>query len=63
MFMVEFEKRYRGVEKHDMKLPTGAKAYFLLQAVNLRIENERLARATAKLNLEDMKNQIQNVFL
>ena len=60
--MVEFEKRYRNVEKHDMKLPTGAKAYSLLQAVYLRLDNEPLARATAKLNLEDMKKQIQNVF-
>ena len=62
VFIVEFEKRYKNVEKHDMKLPTGAKAYFLLQAANLIIDNERLARATAKLDHEDMKNQIQKVF-
>ena len=30
IFIVEFEKRYREVEKHKMVLPTGAKAYFLL---------------------------------
>ena len=49
VFIVEFEKRYREVEKHEMTLPTGAKAYSLLQAANLTIDNERLARATAKL--------------
>ena len=44
------------------KLPTGAKAYFLLQAANLTIYNERLARATAKLDYADIKIQIQKVF-
>ena len=62
VFTVEFEKRYREVEKHEMKLPTGAKAYFLLQAANLTIDNERLTRATAKLEYDDMKAQIQKVF-
>ena len=54
--------RYREVENHDMVLPSGAKAYFLLQAANLTIDNERLARATAKLDYNDMKTQIQKVF-
>ena len=45
-----------------MELPTGAKAYFPLQAANLTIDNEQLAKATAKLDYEDMKNQIQKVF-
>ena len=45
-----------------MKLPTGAKAYFLLKAANLTTDNERLARTTANLDYEDMKNQIQKVF-
>ena len=62
VFIVEFEKRYKEVEKHEMILPTGAKAYFLLQAANLTIDNERLARATAKLEYGDMKVQIQKVF-
>jgi len=61
-FIVEFEKRYRQVENHDMVLPTGAKAYFLLEAANLTMDNERLARATAKLDYDDMKRQIQKVF-
>ena len=61
-FIVEFEKRYRLVEHHKMVLPTGAKAYFLLEAANLTIDNERLARATAKLDYDDMKTQIQKVF-
>lgn len=62
VFIVEFEKRYRDVKKHDMKLPTGARAYFLLQTANLTTDNERLARTTANLDYEDMKNQIQKVF-
>ena len=45
-----------------MTLPTGAKAYFLLEAANLTVDNERLARATAKLDYDDMKRQIQKVF-
>ena len=61
-FVVDFEKRYRDVEKHEMKLPTGAKAYFLQQSANLTIDNERLAQATSKLEYDDMKAQIQKVF-
>ena len=45
-----------------MKPPTGAMAFFLLQAADLRTDNEQLARATAKIHYEDMKNQIQKVF-
>ena len=45
-----------------MEFPAGAKAYFLLEAANLTIDNERLARATAKLDYEDMENQVQKVF-
>ena len=62
VFSIEFERRYREVEKHKMTLPTGAKAYFLLEAANLTVDNERLARATAKLDYDDMKRQIQKVF-
>ena len=61
-FIVEFEKRNREIIKHEMKLPTGAQAYFLLQAANLTSENERLARATATLDYDSMKTQIQKVF-
>ena len=62
VLIVEFEKWYRDVKKHDMKLPTGAKAYFLLQAANLTLDNEQLVRATTKIDYCDMKNQIQKVF-
>ena len=62
VFTIEFEKRYREVEKHKMSLPTGAKAYFLLEAANLTFDNERLARTTAKLEYDHMKTQIQKVF-
>ena len=62
MFIAKFEKQYRYVEKHHMKLLTGAKAYILLQAANLTIDNEQLARVTAKLDDDDMKNQVQKVF-
>ena len=61
MHILEFEKGFRDVEKHDMKLPTDIKAYFI-QAANVTTDNERLARATAKLDYDDMKNQIQKVF-
>ena len=61
-FIVEFEKRNREIVKHAMTLPTGALAYFLLQAANLTIDNERLARATATLDYDSMKAQIQKVF-
>ena len=62
-FVVEFEKRYREITKYKMELPSGAKAYFVLQAANLTEENERLARTTVdELEYDDMKKQIQKVF-
>ena len=61
-FIVEFEKRNREIAKYVMTLPSGAQAYFLLQAANLTIDNERLARATATLDYDSMKAQIQKVF-
>ena len=61
-FIVEYDKRNREIEKYEMTLPDGAKAYFLLQAANLTEVNERLDRTTASLNYESMKAQIQKVF-
>ena len=62
VFIVKFEKLYNEIEKYDMKLPTGAKAYFLLQAANISQENERLARVTSKMEYPDMKTQTQKMF-
>ena len=61
-FHVQFENLYREVEIHEMKLPTGAVAYFLLQAANLPEDNERLARVTSEMKYDTMKVQIQIVF-
>ena len=62
MFIVAFEKFYSDIVKHQMELPTGAKAYFLLQAANMSDENERLTRVSAKMEYESMKETIQKVF-
>ena len=43
-------------------LDDGLMAYFLLTAANLSHDHERLVRATASLNSDDMKDKLQKVF-
>ena len=61
-FILEFEKRYREVKKHDLTLNEKVQAYFLLKAANLSDDHERLVRTTATLKYKDMKEQLQKVF-
>ena len=61
-FIVAFEKLNTEIVKHKMELPSGAKAYFLLQAANMSEENERLARVSATMDYDSMKDTVQKVF-
>ena len=61
-FIVQFEKLYHEVKTHKMELPTGALAFFLLQAANLPDESERLARVTSLMEYDNMKSQIHKIF-
>jgi hypothetical protein len=49
-FLVEFNSRYREVQKYKLKFDDGILAYFLLTAANLTDDTERLVRATSKLD-------------
>ena len=61
-FLVEFNNKYREVQKYKLDLPDGLKGYFLLASANLSADHERLVRATAKLTFEDIKDKLQKVF-
>ena len=61
-FMVEFQSRYREFETFGITVPDSLKAYFLIKAANLHEDHERLVRATAKMEFEDMKEQLNKVF-
>ena len=62
-FFVRFEYLYHKLQQFDMKLPEGVKACFLLNAVNISDDNEKLARATVgELTYENMKQKIQTIF-
>ena len=61
-FIVEYDQRYRKVEKYEMTLPQGVQAFFLLKAANLTVESEKLARATAKLEYKDMREKLARIF-
>ena len=61
-FLVEFQSRFREFEAFKITVPDSLKAYFLIKAANLNDEHERLVRATAKMEFEDMKQQLQKVF-
>lgn len=61
-FLVEFNNKYREVQKFKLELPDGLKGYFLLSAANLSADHERLVRATAALTFDDIKDKLQKVF-
>ena len=61
-FIVEWNQKYGEVKKHKLDLVDGVKGYFLLVAANLTSEHERLVRATAKLEFDDIKEKLQRVF-
>ena len=61
-FIVEFQSRFREFESYKIVVPDSLKAYFLIKAANLNEEHERLVRATAKMEFNDMKDQLQKVF-
>ena len=61
-FLVEFNTRYREVKKHNLNFDDGILAFFLLMAANLSEDHERLVRATATLNYDDVKDKLQKVF-
>ena len=61
-FIVEYDQRYNKLEKYDMALPQGVQAFFLLKAANLPADSEKLARATAKLEYNDMREKLSRIF-
>ena len=62
-FIVEYEKRYRVLKKSAIgDLATGVQAFFLLKAANLPTDTEKLARATAKLEYDDMRDKLMRIF-
>ena len=61
-FLVEFNNKYREVQKYKLDLNDGLKGYFLLASANLSADHERLVRATAQLSFEDIKDKLQKVF-
>ena len=61
-YIVEFNLRLKKIETHEMKLPDGVKAYYLLHCSNLSPEKTSLCRATCrKLTYDNMKGQIERV--
>ena len=62
-FVAHFEYLYNKVLKHNMTLPEGVKAFFLLKAANVSVDHEKLARATcSELKYETMKQNIIKIF-
>ena len=61
-FLVNYEFLYQKLQKFGMTLVDGVQAFFQLNAVNLSMENEKLARTMyASLNYE-MKKTFKKVF-
>ena len=45
-----------------MELPEGVQAFFLLKSANLNADSEKLARAIAKLEYNDMREKLNKIF-
>ena len=61
-FIVRFEQLYNDLSGHDMTLPDGIRAFFLLNASNLPDDLEKLARATTEnLTYTNMRTQIKKI--
>ena len=62
-FVAKFEALYDKLEEFQMVLPEGVKAYYLLAAANISVEDEKLARATVgELTYENMQARILNIY-
>ena len=61
-FFVEFNNKHLELTKHKLKFDNGLMGYFLLTAANLSDDHERLVRATAKLDFDDIRDKLQKVF-
>ena len=61
-FIIRFEGLYNDLVEHQLQLPEGIKAFFVLNAANLSDDMEKLARATAsQLTYTCMKDQIKKI--
>ena len=62
-FLAHFEYLYAKVKQFNMSLPEGVQAFFLLHAMNLSQDQEKLARATCKdLTYKEMKSNVIKIF-
>ena len=63
-YIIEFNLKLKKVQKHDMALPDGVLAYYLLECANLSKEQTSLCRATCnKLTYDEMKLQIERIHI
>lgn len=61
-FIIEFNIRLGKIKSHEMDLPEGVLAYYLLQCANLTEDQTSLCRATCdELTYDKMKAQIERV--
>ena len=63
-YVIEFNLKLKKIQSHDLALPEGVLAYFLLQCANLNKEQSSLCRATCNnLTYNDMKTQIERIYV
>ena len=59
---MKFDQMYHNLTKYEMVLPEGVRAFFLLNAANLTVDVEKLARATVgELNYKNMKDIVMKI--
>ena len=61
-FVNEFERLYDKAKLYNMTVSDGVLAIILLETANLSPEQDNLARATAPLKYEEMKEQLKKIF-
>ena len=61
-FIHEFEKLHHKITSHGSVISEDVLAFRLLKAANLSAPDEKLAKGTADLNYDSMKNQLKKLF-
>ena len=62
-YLIQFEKLYTNIKKHNMVLPDGVMAYRVLNSANLDSEQKQLCRATlSDLKYDLMVAQLKKIF-
>ena len=61
-YLIKFEKKYHTLKSYGTTMSDDLLAFRLLKSANLSVEDQKLAKGTAKLEYVPMKDQLKRLF-